>query len=216
MINFVIPDFFYNASLINFLAEKVKYESHSIKAPINISSASGNFPFAIWNGQYNIIQGPAGNIRYFPLKYEYKMIRKIGTPIRLNCSNVCIDESMYNDAHMNVILNECYNMSNYIEISNLDLYGYIHERYPDYRFVFSHNADLIHPFDIDLINSFVSFEQLDKVQLPIRLVEDFELLKQIQNKSKIELPVNSLCPATCPSYAECHIRNDEQQINYSG
>ena len=166
MIDFVLPDYYYNFKIINFLVD-LSQNPEFFRQPVHFSAASGQFPFSIWNGQYNII---------------------------LKCND---------------------NMSNFIELSNLNLLDYIQAHYKYYRFVFSDNADLLYPFTPELIDKIISFDKFEKIKLPIRFNKDFDTLKVFQNKNKLELTVNSLCPIDCPSFANCHIKNDEAQTNFS-
>ena len=63
------------------------------------------------------------------------LLIKLSIPIRLNCANICLDDDMFFDEHMNVILSINDNMSNFIEVSNLDLLTYIQTHYKNYRFI---------------------------------------------------------------------------------
>ena len=214
MIDFVLPDYYYNFKIINFLVD-LSQNPEFFRQPVHFSAASGQFPFSIWNGQYNIIQGTTYGGKYFPVKRDYECYKNLSIPIRLNCSNVCLEEDMFTDEHMNVILKCNDNMSNFIELSNLNLLDYIQAHYKYYRFVFSDNADLLYPFTPELIDKIISFDKFEKIKLPIRFNKDFDTLKVFQNKNKLELTVNSLCPIDCPSFANCHIKNDEAQTNFS-
>ena len=221
MIYFTLPDFYQNFKINQFLIKASTVWKDKLKAPIHISLMSGSFPFSSWNGGFNNNKGTHSvfsqdpNLEMFPLYYDYDCYKYSDVPFRFNCTNVCLEEFDFLDEHMNTILKLNENGCNEIEISNLNLLEYIMDKYPDYTFIFSDNADLIKPLDIDMINSLTEFDQLSYIKLPFRLNSDLELLKEIEHKSKIELVVNTLCPSTCPSFVECHIQEDESQLSYS-
>lgn len=215
MIYFVLPDYYHNFKLINFLQDLNNSNPKFFKCPIHFTAASGTFPFSLWNGQYNCIDGTSYNGKYFPLQPDYTCYKHLKMPIRLNCSNACLDKDMFDDEHMNTILRLNENIGNVIEISNLNLLEYIAEKYPKYDFVFSDNADIINELNVDMINTLLSFEKFIKIKIPFRLAKDFDLLKEIKERQKIEIVVDSLCPINCPSYQKCKIDSDESQINYS-
>ena len=215
MIYFVLPDYYHNFIMNKFLQAATFNDLDKLKQPVQFYAASGTFPFSIWNGQYNCIDGALYEGKLFPIYRDYDCYKDISVPVRLNCSNICLDPTMFDDEHMNEILklNEC--LTNYIEVSNLKLLEYIHENYPKFKFIFSDNADFINNFTVDMINTLTEFDELSKVKIPFRLARDLEFLKQIKDKNKIEIVVNSLCSPNCSSYKSCHIANDEAQTNYS-
>lgn len=220
MIYFCLPDFYENFKINQFLIKASSIWQDKFKTPIHISLMSGSFPFSTWNGGFNNNKGihsmfsQDASLEVFPLYYDYDCYKYSDVPFRLNCSNVCLEDFDFLDEHMNVILKLNENGCNEIEVSNLNLLGYIMEKYPEYTFVFSDNADLIKPVNLEMINTLTSFDQLSCVKLPFRLNQDVELLKQLENKHKIELVVNTLCPVNCPSFEQCHIQEDETQLAY--
>lgn len=220
MIYFTLPDFYQNFKINQFLLKASSMWEDKFKVPVHFSLMSGSFPFSSWNGGFNNNKGTYSflsqdpSLQVFPLYYDYDSYKYSDVPFRLNCSNVCLEDFDFLDEHMNTILKLNENGCNEIELSNLNLLMYISEKYPEYTFVFSDNADLIKPMDIDMINSLTSFDQLSCIKLPFRFNTDLELLKSIENKKKIELVVNTLCPPNCPSFTECYIQEDESQLAY--
>lgn len=215
-IYFVLPDFYHNFKLNYFLYQlTMEKQTTPFKHPVHFNAASGTFPFSLWNGQYNCVDGAIYDGKLFPLFRDYSCFRDINMPVRLNCSNSCLDDFMFDDEHMNTILRVNENINNYIEASNLKLIDYISEHYPKYKFVFSDNADIINELTPEMINTLAEFDQLDKIKIPFKYAKDFDFLKEIKHRQKMEIVVNSLCPITCPSYNECKIISDEAQTNYS-
>ena len=212
MINFILPNF-YNNFLIN---EFILYQNKVIKAPIfktdiQFTYVSGSFPFSSWNGGLNCNKGTT-----FPLYPDYNIYEKVMVPIRFNCNNVCLEEFDYSDEHMNIILKLNENGANTIEITNLELMIYIMEKYPLYKFVFSERADLIKKYQIEDINEVSELEQFLTIKIPQRFNLEIEELKQLTNKKKTEIIVNSRCPLSCKHYDQCSIKEDEEQNQYLG
>jgi len=77
---------------------------------------NGNFPYCYWNGGMNNNKG--NGVMYPEIK---KFGNREGTPIRLNCANIFLQEEDYDNVFSNLILKTLENGSNAIEISNLKL-----------------------------------------------------------------------------------------------
>lgn len=208
MIYFVLPDFIEKNRVNNFLIDLSRNNLNYFKGPIYFTQISGCFPYSIWNGSLNSNYSKGfGYLDLYNFQSKY--------PIRLDCSNLLIEDNDFFNVFQNLILKRFENSSFQIEISNLKLLNYIKEKYPNYRYIFSEKADLLNRFDINLINSFLDFQEFDFIKLPIRFNKDQELLKNIKNPSKIEIIINPLCYDSCIKKDACVIAENNAQINYS-
>ena len=210
MINLTLSDFYNNFTINSFIIDESKRNPKVFKFPISFTYMSGAFPFSTWNGEINNNKNP------FPLYADYNIFEHSIVPLRFLCNNICLEQFDYLDEHMNIILKLNENGANIIEISNLELMMEIKNKYPLYDFIFSESADLIAPFDADSINTMIDFDQFRLIKIPERFNNDFDFLKTIKNRSKIELILNPLCPINCPSYNQCYIHEHQSQINYNG
>lgn len=210
MIYFTLPNFYENFTINNFFIELKQNFSNFFKIQFAFVSETGNFPYNYWNGGYNTNQGPGCT---YPTIYDCN--KDTTLPLRLNCSNIFLDRNDFEDNVANTILDICHDSSNQIEISNLDFYLYLKDKYPKYNFIFSKQADLIHPFSIDTINQLNEKGYFYLISLPKKLSLNLNFLKQLKNKSHIELTVNTLCDLNCPNLINCQKESHINQYNYS-
>lgn len=173
----------------------------------NIDSFYYSFPYSLWNGGIN------SNIDNLLLyedigEFQYKFL----TPFRLDCSNIYINKYDFLNKYMNLLLDLFSNSGTQIELSNIDLYKYIKEKYDSYNFIFSKNADYIHPFDIDIIEQLCE-ENFSLISLPNRFNSDLNLLSQIKDKTKIEITICNKC-LNCQSQNNCNIQEQQNQYNF--
>lgn len=181
------------------------------KAPVTFSEVTGNYPYNYWNGGFNNCIGePCSFNSVFACNQDINM------PIRLNCANIFLEKPDFEDAINNTILTLCHDASNSVELCDFDLYEFIKERYPNYRFVFSKEADLVAPMTIEVIDALHEKNYFKLISLPTKFSGDVESLKQLKSRKDIELTVNSICNLKCANYANCHHNQHVCQYNYSG
>ena len=135
-------------------------------------------------------------------------------PLRNNCSNINLNKEDFNDTIMNVILDLLNNSSNAIELSNLELYEYLYNKYPNFHYILSNNFNLINPLTPELINKLNEISDFYFIQIPLNKVKDFDYLKAIKNKKNIELPIGDIC-GNCSNLDQCNIQEQIAQYNYS-
>lgn len=177
-----------------------------------LTSFHGCFPFSIWNGGSNL---NIKNEKFLLNKDIYNFFVNIKAPIRLDCSNILIQDIDLNNGYQNLILEYGNNGSNFIEISNFGLMEYIKEKYNNYDFILSKNAHYINPFTSDIINTILEQNLFYLIELPNELKNNIELLNNIQQKDKIEITIGNKCPLNCPNLGICAQQEQEYQINYS-
>ena len=147
MIFFTLPNFFYNYEINEKIKRLSLMNPCFFKEKVAFNIASGNFPYAYWNGGLN-------NNRNLSCIYKdfVKFNDNSTIPLRFKCNNVYLQSIDFEDAMLNTILKIGELGSNYIEISNINLFYFLKEKYPDYNYIFSKDANLLHPFTPEVIN----------------------------------------------------------------
>lgn len=207
MIYISLPGFFDFFKINQCFYEDVKKMVDKLKEPkITVSDVHGSFPYTITSGNLN------SNFGQRPLYDAYVNCgQKILSPIRFDCSNIFLTPQDYEDAALEVILSCNDNGSNKIEVSSLDFYSFLKEKYPNYHYIFSANGDYLHPMTPEIINTLT--EEFDLVTLPKRFKkEDMSLLK---DKHKIEIIIGDVCLSNCPHYNDCHKIEQQRQLEFS-
>lgn len=212
MIYFTLPNFFEYAEVNAFIISLARSAPQVFKEPITFIQTSGNFAYNYWTGSYCNMVGPGAYHKDFTTAAN----RGVPAPLRLLCDNVALEKDDYVNVMNSNILEANNTGSGVIEVSNIELMDYITEKYPNrFKFVFSKQADLITPFTPDLINQVIDFDKFQFIGIPDRLNGDFDFLRSIKNRSKLEITVNPRCPANCRSYEKCHIEQHLNQLNFS-
>ena len=210
MIYFTLQNFYENQKLNNILFIIHQQFIDSFKAPIKFIYTAGSFPYTYWNGGINNNFGIGNNTYDIVIKYYQTNL----LPLRINCSNINLNKEDFNDTIMNVILDLLNNSSNAIELSNLELYEYLYNKYPNFHYILSNNFNLINPLTPELINKLNEISDFYFIQIPLNKVKDFDYLKAIKNKKNIELPIGDIC-GNCSNLDQCNIQEQIAQYNYS-
>lgn len=213
MFNFTLTNF-YNAFKINclFFNQICNNQNKLKEKNISFNQISGSIPFNYWNGGIN--SNIMGNIsNYSDIENIFKQQSK---SLRLNYSNVLLNEKDFYNNYNKVILEQGQNGSTVIEIANLRLYEFIKENYPNYnKFVLSPNAWLNHKLTPDEVNIITENDDFKLISLPPNLNNDIEYLKALKYNNKIEITINPRCPSYCPQYEQCHLQEHNMQYNFS-
>jgi hypothetical protein len=213
MIYFTLPNFYENLEANIFIHDLCKMHSEYFKEKVSFYSLTGAFPFSSWNGGINCNVGHGAFYGHF---VDMQNNAPLVLPARLNMANVLLEPEDYYD-HMNNAILKIYNDgSTVLEVSSIPLMEHIQEKYPEYRFMLSSQADLITPFTPEVLNSLFETEKFTLVGLPIYLNHDFDFLKQLKHKTKVEITVNPICPDSCEGYRNCWLAEHQNQIEYSG
>ena len=210
MIYFTLQNFYENQKLNNILFIIHQQFIDSFKAPIKFIYTAGSFPYTYWNGGINNNFGIGNNTYDTVIKYYQTNL----LPLRINCSNINLNKEDFNDTIMNVILDLLNNSSNAIELSNLELYEYLYNKYPNFHYILSNNFNLINPLTPELINKLNEICDFYFIQIPLNKIKDFNYLKAIKNKKNIELPIGDIC-GNCSNLDQCNIQEQIAQYNYS-
>ncbi len=210
MLYITLPEFYFNYKIINEFKSFSDTKPFLFKTPTTFSAASGNFPYCYWNGGYNNNLGPSigyegiiDNLKYFHV------------PIRFNCANIYLKKEDFSNVFANLILSLGENGSNTISFSNMELYEFLKEKYPYYEYIFSREADLIFPLAPEVINTILEENKFKLIELPDYYSNNWKLLDNIQNPSKVELIINSHCLKNCPKKLECKYDMHQSQYDFS-
>ena len=176
MIYFTLQNFYENQKLNNILFIIHQQFIDSFKAPIKFIYTAGSFPYTYWNGGINNNFGIGNNTYDTVIKYYQTNL----LPLRINCSNINLNKEDFNDTIMNVILDLLNNSSNAIELSNLELYEYLYNKYPNFHYILSNNFNLINPLTPELINKLNEISDFYFIQIPLNKVKDFDYLKYLR------------------------------------
>ena len=187
MIYFYIPDFFWHYHVNMKLLELMRDEPQMFYDDFKIGAVFGNFPNCIWNGGTHI-EG-----RYVNAS-EMRMISSVynsfGVPLRLTMTNPIVEDTDVYDRYSNYIMQNLNNGKNQVLVTNETLEKYIREKYPEYPIVRSIvAAEEVYYDDSD--KYFMSVLRKHKN-------DDFEFLKTIKHKDKIEMLANETCDENCP------------------
>lgn len=211
MLYFSLPDFYERFQLNMFMRDLSKFNPDYFKAEISFVCQDGALPYCSWSGGKNSC---VGNGAYYS---DFISCQQMGAiPYRINFANVLLEEDDYADNMAHAVLKAFDCGSNIIEISSIPLMEKISEKYPEYRFSFSRNADLITEFTPELIEGILSIDNMLTVGIPEKYSYNIEWLKQLPKKALCEIVVNPRCPATCKNCDVCLLKEHQNQLNYSG
>lgn len=208
MLYFTLPNFFEYSKINNYLIFQTQKNSKIFKEPIVITKQSGSFPYFYWNGGINNNIGPG--------IYYQDLINSLGlstVPIRINCSNIFLEQNDFNNVFCNLVLSFYNTGSNQIEVTNLELLSHIDKRYQNFRFVFSNNSNILTKLTPQIINQL--FDNIDKLDYVISYDQDSKFFQEIKHLDKIEIIVNPICPKTCSNKTDCLIAENNSQLNFS-
>ena len=208
-IKFYIPSFYefenLNINLINLMNEKPHYFYDNIE----IGAVYGTYFGAIWNGG-RVVTGslPQNQDEWLSVKNNMSLYEERNIPIRFTWTNCLLNKTHLNDKFCNLIMKMADNNLNEVIVNSELLENYIREKYPNYKVISSTTKCLT---SLEAINN-----ELDKnyflTVLDYRLNKNEEILKQIENKDKIELLINAYCPGTCKRRSEHYKKMSEAQL----
>lgn len=187
MINYYIPDFFWHYNVNTTLLNLIREEPQMFYDDFKIGAVFGNFPNCIWNGG-GVTQG-----RFVDVSEQIAIMTDFlehDVPLRLTMTNPIVEEKDLYDSYANYIMENLNNRITQVLVSNPLLEQYIRETYPEYPIVRS-----------ILAAENVYYDDSDKYFMSVLRKHkntDFDLLKSIKNKDKIELLANETCEENCP------------------
>lgn len=198
MINFHIPDFYrfanLNSLLYHFMVEEYApcfYEN------IRIGSVYGTFPGAIWNGGRTSF----GSCDISTMKQITEYFNSQQIPLRFTFTNSLLNESHLYDKYCNSIMELANNGMNEVIVNNAILEKYLRKTYPNYKYILSTTASVK---GAEALND--ACKKYDYVVMEYNDNKNEEVIKNIDNREKIEILINESCMANCPA-REAHYRH---------
>ena len=206
MLNFYLPDFYNNASLICFIDDLMKHAPQWFYEDVRIGAAYGSFPGAIWNGG-RVVWG---------LEHREDMIKIIknyndrGIAVRYTFTNPLIDERYVDDRYCNMILDISNNGLNEVIVNTPALEEHIRKNYPEYKLISSTTKCLE---NLDAIK-----EELNKdyyLVVTDSSLNNTDTLFSLEPKDKIEVLVNHYCQDHCPNRQRHYHQIGKAQLEYT-
>ena len=189
MLNFYLPDFYNNATLILFVDTVMKKLPEIFYDDIRIGAVYGSFPGAVWNGG-RVVYGIDRRENIAKIIKEYN---DRGIAVRHTFTNPLVEEKHLGDLYCNMILELCDNGMNEVIVNTPVLEQYIREKYPSFKLISSTTKCLE---DISLIR-----EELKKdyyLVVTDSSLNNTDELFSLEPKDKIEVLVNHYCQDHCP------------------
>ena len=212
MIYFTLSNFCFFNKVNNTIYELSRNKKSMLKDPnIMINAQSGSIPFQCWSGDIN---NNVSNGMFYNNILSLQQNNALN--IRFNFANILLEDYDYYDNLGNVALQMFNETGASIEISSIPFMEFLQEKYPYYDFVFSKQADIINPFNKDVLDILTQQNNLQLIGLPDRMLFDLPLLKTLSKKNKLELTVDPLCPIDCKEYSNRMILEQQNQLKYSG
>lgn len=168
---------------------------------IKIASFFGEFPTSLWAG------GRPSNYDQCDRAFIENVVKNInaqGVPVRYTYTNMLLNEEDCKDPYCNYCMQVADNGMNEVMIFSPVLEKYLREKYPSFKFNSSTCKQLR---TIEEVNEELKPEKgYYLVVLDYNFNNDFEKLAQIEDKSRCEILVNTLCTPNCPRRGE-HYKN---------
>lgn len=188
--NFYLPDFCnknfkLNKKIIQLMNQHPEYFYDNIQ----IGSVYGAFPNSIWNGGRVVIGDEYSKEKIEEIIYFYNS-HKI--PLRYTFTNSLIKSEHLNNKYCNLILECSNNGMNEILINSLELEQFLRKKYPNFKYILSTTRC---ERDIFKINE--ATKNYDLVVIDYRDNRNLNFLNAIEDKSKIEILINSYCDPGC-------------------
>lgn len=211
---FILPNFYKNFSINQKLVHLTRTDPDCFKHDVSFEAQRGNFPFCCWNGGNNTCFKNENNFYLYQDIIAFNESSII--PTIFNCGNILLTEEDYKDNYAHLILSHNANGSNKIEFSNIKLFNYLKNLYPQFDFVLSPEFYLLNldNFTPEVIDTVIE-AGVSSVLIPEHLSFDVEFLKQIKHKSKVSICINPIPCISCDNYINCKMTVHEQQIMYS-
>ena len=185
---FYLPDFFFKFDLNILITQLWQEHPEYFHDGLEIGAVYGSFPGAIWNGGRlmcggTVIQNIENIINQF---------NELDMPIRFTFTNSLLQKEHLNDTYCNLIMESANNGMNEVIVNSPILEDYLRNKYPNFKYILSTTRC---ERNIDTINDYT--KRYDLIVTDYRDNINLDFLSQIQDKSKIELLVNSYCDPNC-------------------
>lgn len=186
--NFYLPDFFLKYKLNLLFAELWQNSPEVFNEGVNIGAVYGCFPGAIWNGGRLM----TCSLHIGDIENVINRFNEIDIPLRFTFTNSLLQKEHTFDTYCNLIMESANNGMNEVLVNSPILEDYLRDKYPDFKYILSTTRC---ERDLNKLNQFS--KEYDMVVLDFRDNNNFDFLNQLEDKSKIEVLVNSYCNPKC-------------------
>lgn len=197
MIYYHLPGLFEYFDIYKILIDIFQNEPHKFRE-VQIGSIYGAPTDCLWNG------GRTG----YNAESDVFEVASWAQSHRINCAltftNCLLEEKHFQDKSCNALMRLFHREGNSITVFSDSLKSYIYSICPKYKFTSSTTKCLR-----DLDSILAEAEQYDIVVLDYNFNYQEEFLKNLENKDKYELLVNSVCNPECPRRFEHYIEISE-------
>ena len=211
MIYFSLPNHLENFHLNTFIYGLSRSHPNYFKDKISFYNYAISFPYLSWNGGSNNNAGPGV---YYNTMLEFG--QNLVLPGVINCANVLLEDYDFYDCQGQTILEIFNNGSNIIEISSIPFKEQIENKYPNYRYKFSKQADLITEFTPEILEAIHNQPEFLYIGIPDKYSRNLGWLKNLGSKRKLEITVNPICDFNCQQRDVCLLKEHQNQLDYSG
>lgn len=188
-----------NYDLVMFFetTPEIFYENYKIGA------FYGSFGYCVWcGGSRNHLQLATKSF----VQEVANFMHSHNIPLRLTFTNSALTTNNLYDSYGNMMLDVCSQGNNEVLVACETMENYIKTQWPQYKVIKSTCWSEIVPYD-DSDRFYMSV-------LNRRKNSDDVLLKNIENKNKIEVVLNERCYPNCPYTFRHYQKNDEGFLNY--
>ena len=199
LLHFYVPGL--NTDYIDFyiyLSIYMKKFPERFMPNIHISAFYGSFNNAIWNGG-RYVNGTQSS--FSEIERTIKNINDAGIAARFTYTNSLIEERHLSDAYCNLTMELANNGKNEVLVNSQILETYLRKHYPNFKYILSTTAC---ERNIDKINK--ATEKYDLVVIDYRDNKNYDFIKQITQKEKIEILLDEVCPSSC-QFRKQHYEN---------
>lgn len=210
MIKFAIPGLYEHKELNQNLITLINSNPQFFRENIKIGAVYGNFQFSTWDGGRTFLKyKQASKEEIEDLQNIYN--NKFNIPMRFVFTNTEIEERDCYDRFNNLVLEICHNSINEVVINSPILENYIRKTYPKYKIISSTTKCLK---EKEII--FNEINNYHLVCLDYNLNKNWNFLNSIpkNQRNKIEILVNAICPAGCPYRKEHYKLNSLYHLSY--
>jgi collagenase-like PrtC family protease len=195
---------------LNFLLIScLKQFPEKFEPDVTIKSVYGIFPPAIWNGGRDEL----GLTNSEQVDAVFNMLDMAGVSIRFTFTSTLITREMLDDPFCNYLCERSSHLKTKpAVIVNSDiLENYIREKYPHFDIISSTCKCIRNGEDVDRELA----KDYSLVVLDYNYCNDFEFLKSIKQKERIELLINCGCVPNCPVRKKHYEFHSQQQIDFN-
>lgn len=189
-----------NLSIIQSLLKFQEFYPEACYENRKVSEIYGAWPGAIWNGRTTDYGFPTQTIQEIDLVRQ--KIEALGLTMNLTWNNHLVSGTDVHDRFCNAITEIFHNGKHSITVASKELYDYLKEKYPNYKF---YQSVISTSNDTD----FVKKDEFDMYLMTRTVNNNWDKLLQIpvEERGNIEFLCNDLCTPICNRMGHYNIAN---------